>query len=417
MTNGPPRVAGVGSAERPLFRSFFIGGFECSTHVRRDGRRLDLIASTHHDVFVREDYERLASVGILTARDGVRWHLVDRGDGRYDWSSVLPMLRAARETGVQVIWDLLHFGWPEDLGVYSPEFVRRFEAFARAFGRLLADETDGTPMVAPVNEISFLSFAGGEAGFFNPFSKGRGDDLKRQLVRASIAGGAAVLAAAPGARLIHTDPIINIIADPERPEERLEAELYRQSMFAAWEMIAGKREPELGGDPRLLDVVGVNYYVHNQWTLNGGLLVPSKPQHLPVRFMLREVALRLKRPIFVAETGIEDYARAAWLHYMASECRAAESLGVPVEGLCIYPIVNHPGWEDDRHCLNGLWDYADASGHRPIDPPFGEELARQQKLLADARAGVPLPREDFPESVFDRVAADLDAKTRQSRES
>ncbi len=132
--------------------------------------------------------------------------------------------------------------------------------------------------------------------------------------------------------------------------------------------------------------------------------------------MLREVAERLRRPLFVAETGIEDYARAAWLHYMAAECRAAAELGVRVEGLCIYPIVNHPGWEDDRHCLNGLWDYADDAGHRPIDAPFAEELARQQRLVADASAGIPLPREDFPESVFDRVAADLDAKTRESRE-
>jgi hypothetical protein len=33
-----------------LFQSWFIGGFECSTHRRRDGRRLDLLASTCHDV-------------------------------------------------------------------------------------------------------------------------------------------------------------------------------------------------------------------------------------------------------------------------------------------------------------------------------------------------------------------------------
>src|SRR6185369_1097777 len=62
---------------RSLFRSAFMGGFECSTHVRRDGRRLDLIASTRHDRFAAEDYARLARAGLLAARDGVRWHLVD----------------------------------------------------------------------------------------------------------------------------------------------------------------------------------------------------------------------------------------------------------------------------------------------------------------------------------------------------
>lgn len=50
---------------------------------------------------------------------------------------------------------------------------------------------------------------------------------------------------------------------------------------------------------------------------------------------------------------------------MCKEVLTAISAGVPVEGICLYPIVNHPGWDDDRHCHNGLFDYADASGQRP----------------------------------------------------
>jgi hypothetical protein len=53
-----------------LFRSFLLGGFECSTHRRRDGRRLDLIRASRHDEFAREDYERLRARGICAARDG-----------------------------------------------------------------------------------------------------------------------------------------------------------------------------------------------------------------------------------------------------------------------------------------------------------------------------------------------------------
>ena len=44
----------------------------------------------------------------------------------------------------------------------------------------------------------------------------------------------------------------------------------------------------------------------------------------------------------------------------------------------LYPIVNHPGWVDDRHCHNGLWDYADENGVREIYEPLAMELARQQ---------------------------------------
>ena len=94
-----------------LFPSFFVGGFECSTHVLRNGKRLDLIAGTQHDRFVAQDYERLKSVGMRTAREGFRWHLIESERGVYDFSSAIPMLRAARESGIKVIWDLLHFGW------------------------------------------------------------------------------------------------------------------------------------------------------------------------------------------------------------------------------------------------------------------------------------------------------------------
>src|SRR5262249_9572982 len=156
------------------------------------GRRLDLIASTRHDELARADYERLLTVGIRAARDGVRWMLVEKTPGRFDWGSFLPMLRAAREAAVGVGWDLLHFGWPAPVDAFSSELPERFARYAREWARVVAAETGEAPWVAPVNEISFLSFAGGEEGFFNPFAKGRGDEMKAQLVRAALAACAAV---------------------------------------------------------------------------------------------------------------------------------------------------------------------------------------------------------------------------------
>ena len=68
-------------------------------------------------------------------------------------------------------------------------------------------------------------------------------------------------------------------------------------------------------------------------------------------------------------------------------------------GLCLYPIVNHPGWDDDRHCTNGLWDYADEAGHREIFAPLAEELKHQQQLFAaplDATERTPFGEETAP---------------------
>ena len=59
---------------------------------------------------------------------------------------------------MQVIWDLFHYGWPDDIDIFSPEFVSRFASMVRAFMEVLANETDQTPFVTPVNEISFIAW-------------------------------------------------------------------------------------------------------------------------------------------------------------------------------------------------------------------------------------------------------------------
>lgn len=230
-----------------MFQSFFLGGFECSTHRQPSGRRLDLVAATAHDRHAAADYARLRSYGILTVREGIRWHLIERTPHQYDFASVLPMVRAARDVGMQVIWDLCHFGWPDDLDVFSPDFIWRFERLARAFASLLAGETDHPSFIAPINEISFLAWASGEVGCFEPFAQGRGDTLKVQLVTAAIAGVEAVRAVAPRARVCQLDPVFHVIADPGRPYERRAAEAARQSQYQAWDMLAGRLHPHLGG--------------------------------------------------------------------------------------------------------------------------------------------------------------------------
>src|SRR4029453_13258000 len=93
----------------PLFDSFFQGGFECSTHRLRSGKRLDEIAATGHDTFAIQDYRRLQQQGMGTPREGLRWHLVEARSGKYDFTSALSLIRAADESDMQLIWDLCHY--------------------------------------------------------------------------------------------------------------------------------------------------------------------------------------------------------------------------------------------------------------------------------------------------------------------
>jgi beta-glucosidase/6-phospho-beta-glucosidase/beta-galactosidase len=422
------------SANGSIFQSFWIGGFECSTHRlprrkalgRFAGLRLDLTAATRHDEFALEDYARLQEAGIRTARDGVRWHLIEKAPYRYDFSSLLPMLRAARQTQTQIIWDLLHYGWPDGLNIWSAAFVDRFARFARAVAGVILEETGGPVYVTPVNEISFVSWGGGDAGFLNPFAKRRGPELKTQLVRAAIAAIEAVREVDPGARICHAEPIIHIAADPDYPEEAPAAEAYSQAQFQAWDMIGGRFCPELGGRPEYLDILGANYYSNNQWIhqdphlppsrrRKNVLLPPSHPLHRPIREMLREVYERYRRPLFIAETGIEGDARPSWLRYIGQEVRAAAAAGIPLEGLCLYPIIDYPGWGDDRHCYSGLWGYADDEGHRDIYEPLAKELAHQQQLWEVQRKDHLAVEESVNIDKLDEAARQVDVAATRSR--
>ena len=84
------------------------------------------------------------------------------------------MLRAARATDVQVIWDLCHYGYPDHLQIWNAGFVESFARFAAAVARIVAAETDRIPFYCPVNEISYWAWAGGTVGRISPGSQRRG---------------------------------------------------------------------------------------------------------------------------------------------------------------------------------------------------------------------------------------------------
>jgi beta-glucosidase/6-phospho-beta-glucosidase/beta-galactosidase len=388
------------------FKSFFMAGFECSSHRRlSDNVRLDLIAATGHDRLVRQDYASCAQHGLLTVRDGLRWHLIEREPGRYDWSSWLPMLEAAAESGVQVMWDLFHYGSPDHLDQGSAEFTSSYARFAAAAVRLHREVTGTAAIVCPLNEISFLAWAATN-GVFPAIGAGEAPGwLGRHLVGTAIAGMRAMREADPECRFIWAEPLINVL--PKTPADAEAAEAKRLSQYHAYDMLSGRSAPELGGSPEWLDAVGVNFYSDNQWYLEGGAIPLGHTDYRPLADMLAETYRRYGRPILITETGAEGSARPAWLHYVCDEVREAIRQGVPVAGLCIYPIASFPGWDDERHRQFGLFSVPRPDGTRDAFTPLAEELTRQQEVLERERgpearrpAGLPLPHHQ--ETVYDR---------------
>lgn len=361
-------------------RSYFMGGFECSTHRRRDGRRVDVIAATRHDHMAEQDYRALRQLGIGSIRDGLRWHLIERLPWHYDWSSLRPMLAAARAANVQVVWDLMHYGWPDGLDIFSCAFVTRFAAYAREAARVIEAESGEPPILSVVNEISFMAWAAGTVAIFAPFRKTRGPELKRQLVRASIAAIAAIREVCPRARFIQIDPLIQVAPQPDKPSTRAKAEALTQAQYEGWDMLAGRREPELGGSEACLDMIGVNFYCHNQWIVAAGPLDwRGDARWRPLNALLQDIGRRYGRPLVIAETGIEGDLRPEWFRHVCAEAELAAAAGTPIEAICLYPVMNHPGWDDDRHCPNGLLDYERPGFARRVEPDLAAELRWQQQ--------------------------------------
>lgn len=365
----------------PAFDSFFMAGFECSSHRRRDGVRLDLIRATAHDKHVLSDYRQCRELGFRTLRDGLRWHLIEKSPGKYDWSSWLPALEAAEQMGVQIIWDLFHYGSPDCVDQAAPDFPDRFTDFALAALEVQQSVSGRPPLVCPLNEINFLSWAVDDGYFPQVGPKQRGW-FKHQLVRAAITATKAIKQRWPKSTVVWAEPLIHIAPHDRRQRTVRDAERNLQGMYEAYDWIMGKAAPELGGDPSLVDLIGLNFYPHNQWYYKGPTIPMGHHEYRPLADMLIEMADRYDKPVFLSETGAEGSGKPSWLHYVCNEVRDAMSRGADIHGVCWYPITAYPGWDNSRHAETGLLSSVVAEGVRHVDERLLAEFEIQRELFA-----------------------------------
>ena len=376
------------SRNAPLFRSFWQAGYEGADHINRHQQALSLNEATGHLDRVRADYELLAQFGMRTVRESVGWRLTEV-DGRYDFSSVEPRARIAQELGIQICWTFCHYGCPDDLDLFSPEFVSRFARFCEATAKFLAPFTDDIPVYSPINEISFTSWALSAHlfTFKNMANDEGGNEGKRQLVRATIAGCDAIRSVDPRARFLQCDPMIHVVAPIDRPDWNASAAQWRASQFEAWDMLRGHVAPELGGAEHYLDLIGVNYYHSNQWESGTNARLwwhLGNPRRMPMHQLLSELHQRFERPVLLAETSHVGSGRGVWIKEMAAEAALAMQHGVDFHGICVYPIIDRPDWEDAAHWhQSGLWD-VDRRGPDPLarvlSQPYGLALTQAQQL-------------------------------------
>lgn len=367
------------SASTPLLPTFFGAGFECSDHYCLRDERVDSIAATQHDRFIEADYKRLAEVGFGFARDGIRWYRYEPSPGCFRTEDLRRGIAAARDAGVVVIWDLFHYGWPNGLDFWSDAFIHRATEYAQSVAEVLSEEGEHQALLTPINEVNYFAWAGGDQALMNPYARERGGEVKRRLVRTATAMAVRVREVLPEVRFAHTEPVLHWVA--ERPEDLAVVDQFRRGMFEAWDMLAGRVEPELGGRDDLVNLIGVNFYANNQMVLNGPEIPPDDPRYRPLSELLEEVWKRYGKAIFVSETAEGGDLRAPWLARIAQECRIAIERGVPVEGVMLYPILDYPHWDTQETLEMGLWGTPDEAGRRSAHTPLLRELQRQQEIM------------------------------------
>src|SRR5687767_5448198 len=112
------------------FASFWMAGYEGADHVNSVGIPLSMNDANRHTSRAYEDYALLSEFGIRTVRESIGWRLVEQ-NGHFDFSSILPRVKAAKELGLQINWTFCHYGWPTDLDPYSESFIKRFALYCR----------------------------------------------------------------------------------------------------------------------------------------------------------------------------------------------------------------------------------------------------------------------------------------------
>lgn len=352
--------------------------------INNRGSRVDLLQATFHDTRTDEDYANLVAAGITTVREGIRWSVVEKEAYKYDFTEVIARMETAKKWGIQVCWDICHFGYPDGLMPSHPQFTGRFVELCKAFVLLHnAINPDETLIVTPVNEISFISWLGGDVRGTVPFAIRSGFDVKYFLCRAAIMGIAAMKEIDPSVQVMMVEPLIRV--HPKLGEEPCDhVRAFNNGQYEAMDIITGRMCPELGGRPDFMDLAGFNFYYNNQWE-HGGPTLGWCTTYRRSCFseLLLEAYLRYNKPVVLSETGHFKEDRGKWMQQITEDCIAAMQKGVDLRGICIYPVVDRPDWDEGHLIPCGIWTYNEATGERIAEEDYLQIVLNCRDQLDD----------------------------------
>ncbi|HZS07913.1 MAG TPA: hypothetical protein VFD58_23975 [Blastocatellia bacterium] len=302
---------------------------------------------TGHAEQLEPDYRLFREeFGLTLYRDGAWLARSYPKPGEFDWGY---LDRLAAVSNRQVYLSLCHYEWPpwiEEEDIHNGRVIDLMAEFA---GRVAARYRGRFAGYIPVVECGYWTAMMTDWGRWWPAVKGKPSHswwkLYPVIGRMMIRMARAVREADPDAVIALSEPWAwhphVSLEDQGRPFNTL---LGRRDPIAARET----GSDEWGGDPSLLQVVGLNFY--NNWGVEQGwplsrLLLEARRQYPDQR-------------IVMGETGnchfSECFTVGAWLELLNEQVEAANAQGARVEAVTWAPILTL-GDFDWGHPAPGAW--------------------------------------------------------------
>jgi beta-glucosidase/6-phospho-beta-glucosidase/beta-galactosidase len=374
----------------------FIGAFESTYQPAHDR---DVLETTEHHIRWKDDLLLLRSCQVGQLRYPLRWHRIEPEPGQFDWSHTDEVLGYMQDNGLAPVVDLLHHtSYPLWLGDFtSPGFHAAFLRFCEAVAR----RYPWLPGYTVCNEPFTTFLLCGQEGVWPPHQRGLGGliRLARNIFPAVTEASRLLKGLLPDAKHVHVEASERHTWSGAAGEEF--ARMTNDRRFFFTDLLVGKPIDEerpyvrdllqagggdlLGIEPGQVDVLGLDYYAHNQWHWTGmdGTGTNSPPDPVPLSDLIVEYWDRYRLPTILGETNIRGFAsdRASWLKYTLEQCEMAADRGVDMQGYCWFPFIDSADWGSLLHeCVGaidpvGVFWLDDEKDRRPSSMSISYALA------------------------------------------
>jgi beta-glucosidase/6-phospho-beta-glucosidase/beta-galactosidase len=392
----------------------FLGAFESTYQPAHDR---DVLETTGHTEHWREDLDLLRACGVRQLRYPVRWHRIEPERDRFDWATTDEVLGHLHDEGFEPVVDLLHHTshprWLGHLG--HPDFRDRFLRFVEA----VAERYPWLPGHTVCNEPFTTFLLCGQEGIWPPHWTGlEGFARLATNVFPALTEASRILAdALPAAQHVHVEACERHTAEPGGEPLAELANDRRFLLTDLWlgrkvdddrpfvrELLAAGGEALLEVEPGVIDVLGLDYYAHNQWHWReDGTGTNVSPQPPPLSELIVEYAERYRVPCLLGETNLSGAAsdRATWLKYTLEQCEVARDRGVDVVGYCWFPFIDSADWESQ---LTQCVGHIDPVGVVWLDDDLQRRTSSMTASYTAAAGGTPAA--DLPAYRLRAPAAD-----------